>query len=164
MRYIMREKIFSLADKFYIKDEMDSPRYYVEAKLFSIGDKLRMYDLEGTELMYIEQKLFKFLPEFNIFRNGKQVARVKKEFTFFKPKFNIESVYGDFTIEGDIFAYKFEILKNGRPVAFVNKKWFSFSDTYSVEIVDQEDHPFILALVIVLDQVLHDNKNNSNNG
>lgn len=160
MRYILRQKIFALSDKFYIKDEGDRPKYYVEGRLFTFGDKLKLFDLEGTELMYIEQKLFRFLPEYYIYRVGKLVAKVKKEFTFFRPKFNIESAYGDFTIEGDIFAHDFTILKDRKPVASVSKKWLSFSDTYYVDIADDEDHPFILSLVIVLDQVFHDNHNN----
>lgn len=161
MRYILRQKIFSLSDKFYIKDEKENPRYYVESKIFSFGDKLKLFDLEGTELTYIEQKVLRFLPEYNIYKLGKLVATVKKELTFFRPKFNIESKYGDFTIEGDFFGHDFSILKNGKPVAFVSKKWFSFTDTYCVDIVADEDHPFILSLAIVLDQVLHDNHNNN---
>jgi len=52
-------------------------------------------------------------------------------------------------------------MKNGVPVAVVSKKFFSFSDTYGVDIADNENHAFILALVIVIDQVLHDNENNN---
>jgi len=161
MRYILRQKIFSLSDKFYIKDERDNPKYYVEGKIFSLGDKLKLFDLEGTELIYIEQKLLRLLPEYNIYKYGKLLARVKKELTLFRPKFNIESDYGNFTIEGDFFGHDFSILKNGKPVAFVSKKWLSLSDTYYVDIVADEDHPFILSLAIVLDQVLHDDENNN---
>ena len=32
------------------------------------------------------------------------------------------------------------------------------SDTYGVDIADDEDYGFILALVIVIDQVLHDDE------
>lgn len=156
MRYILRQKIFSFSDKFYIEDETGNSRYYVESKIFSFGDKLKLFDLEGTELTYIEQKMLTFLPEFNIYMKEKLVARVKKEFTFFKPKFNIESIYGNFIIQGEIFAHEFSIIKNGKPVAFVSKKWMSFSDTYYVDISDEEDHPFILSLAIVLDQILYD--------
>jgi len=161
MKYKLRQEIFSLSDKFYIENEIGSPEYYVESKIFSFGDKLKLFDLEGKELIYIEQKILTFLPEFNIYRNGKLVGRVKKEFTFFKPKFNIESVYGDFTLEGDIFAHDFNIIKNGKPVAFVTKKWISLSDTYHVDISDEEDQPFILSLVIVLDQILYDDNNHN---
>ncbi|MBE6068820.1 MAG: hypothetical protein E7211_14155 [Clostridium lundense] len=162
MKYKIRQKVFSFADNFIIKDESDRPWFVVKGKFFSIGDKLAIEDLDGNQLFYIEQKLFKLLPEYHIFQNDIQVAKVKKEFTFLKPKFCIESKFGEYEVNGDIFSYSFQVLKNKKIVATVNKKWFAFSDTYGVDIIDKENHAFLLTLVIVIDQVIHD-KNNSNN-
>jgi len=160
LKYLIREKIFSFGDNFTIKDEFDNDVFFVRGKVFSLGDKLTLEDALGNEVVYIEQKLFKFLPEYSIFLSGKYAARVKKEFSFFRPKFYIDSNMGQFTIDGDIFSHNFQILKNGIPIAMVSKQFFAFSDAYGVDISDNEDQDFILALVIVLDQVLHDDKNN----
>lgn len=127
----------------------------------SFGDKFRIEDLNGNELAYIEQEVFRFLPEYNIYSSGQHLAQVKKELTFFKPNFRISSSYGDYQMYGDFFAHEFQIIKNGIVVATVSKKWFSFSDTYMVDIRNEENHPFILALVIVVDQVLHDNEDSN---
>ncbi len=159
MRYQIRQKIFSFGDNFTIKDESGQDNYIVRGKVFSFGDKLKIEDMHGNELVYIEQQLFRFLPEYNIFAGGQHMAMVKKEFTFFKPKFIINSQLGAYEIEGDIFSHDFTILKNGMIVAVVSKQWFSFSDTYGVDISGNEDQAFMLALVIVIDQVLHDDKN-----
>lgn len=162
MRYQIRQRIFSLGDNFVIKGENDEPRFIVKGKVLSFGDKLSLQDLNGNELFYIEQKLFKFLPEYYIFHNGMNVANVKKEFSFFKPKFHIESQYGTYSMEGDIFGHDFNVLKDGRTAAYVSKKWFAFSDTYGVDIDDHEDQAFLLALVIVIDQVIHDSDGHNN--
>ncbi|KGK87772.1 LURP-one-related family protein [Clostridium sp. HMP27] len=162
MKYKIRQKVFSFADNFIIKDESDRPWFVVKGKFFSIGDKLAIEDLDGNQLFYIEQNLFKLLPEYHIFQSNIQVAKVKKELTFFKPKFSIESKFGEYEVNGDIFSYSFQVIKNKRIVATVNKKWFTFADTYGVNIIDEENHPFLLTLVIVIDQVVHD-KSNSNN-
>lgn len=158
MRYIVRQRIFSFGDNFAIKDEMENDRYIVQGKVFSFGDKLRLLDLVGNELFYIEQQLFRFMPEYYIYAGGQQVASVKKQLTFFTPKFIIDSIYGGYNIEGSIFAYDFQIYKDGKEVATINKQWFAFSDCYGIEIADGEDHAFILTLAIVLDQILHDNE------
>ncbi|WP_304943498.1 LURP-one-related family protein [Vallitalea guaymasensis] len=50
-------------------------------------------------------------------------------------------------------------MKNGNIVATVSKEFFSFSDTYGVDVNDNEDYGFIIALVIVIDQIIHDNNN-----
>lgn len=161
MKYIIKERIFTLTDKFIIEDEEGYPRYEVVGKLLSLGNKLCIYDLDGEELVYIEQKLLKLLPEYNIYQKGHLVGKVKKEFTFLKPSFVIESSYGNFTLQGDILHHDFDILKDGRSVAWINKRWLSFSDTYSVEISDLVDQAFILAIVIVLDQIFYDGNNNN---
>lgn len=161
MRYLIKEKIFSFADRFRIEDEQGYPRYEVVGKILSLGNKLNIYDMNGIELIYIEQKIFRFLPEYLIFKEDNLVAKVKKELTFFKPKFIIESSYGNYSIEGDVFHHNFNILSNGKAIAWISKKWVSLSDTYSVEILDEEDQAFILSIVIVLDQIFYDgNKNN----
>lgn len=156
MRYLIRQKIFSFGDSFTIKNEMEEDCFRVQGKVFSFGNKLHLTDMQGYELYYIEQRLFRFLPEYTIYQKGNPVATVKKNFTLFRPSFDINSVYGNFNIDGNFFAYDFTIFKNGSPAAIISKKWFSFSDSYGVSISDDEDAAFMLALVIVLDQVYHD--------
>lgn len=163
MRYVVKQRIFSFGDSFTIRDEAGNDHFLVKGKVFTFGDKLRIYDMQDRELVYIEQKLFRFLPEYRIYFSGQPVAIVKKEFSFFKPRFHIESTMGEYVVQGSFWGMEFEIFKDGQKVAQVSKKWFSWSDTYGVEIADNENAPFMLALVIVLDQVLHDNKNNNNN-
>ena len=161
MRYLIKEKIFTFADRFRIEDDEGYPQYEVVGKILSLGNKLHIYDMNEKELVYIEEKIFRFLPEYTIYREDNIIGKIKKELTFFIPKFRIESSYGQFTIEGDVFHHSFNILKNGKPIAWISKKWISLSDTYSVDIVDEEDHPFILSIVIILDQIFYDgNKNN----
>ncbi|MTI47172.1 LURP-one-related/scramblase family protein [Sporosalibacterium faouarense] len=160
MRYEVRQKVFSFGDDFTIKDSNEYDQFIVKGKVFSLGDKLKVTDMEGNEVTSIEQQLMSFLPKYHIYTNGQLRATVKKELSFFKPKFYIESSTGNYSMEGNILAYDFNILKNGEIIAIVNKGWFTFSDTYGVDIVDNEDQGFILSLVIVIDQVLHDKKSN----
>lgn len=158
MKYLVRQKVFSFRDSFTIKNEFGDDCFNVYGKILSFGNKLTLTDLQGRELYYIEQRLFRLLPEYTIYQNGVPVANVKRIFRLFRPSFNITSNYGDFNIDGNLWAYDFSIFKNGVPVAIISKKWFSFSDTYGVSINDNEDAAFMLALVIVLDQVYHDGK------
>lgn len=159
MRYQIREKLFSFTDDFIIKNQYDQPAFNVVGKFLSIGHKLNMQDLNGNLLYYIEQKLFKLLPEYYIYDSmGNQVAKVKKQFTFFTPKFEIESNYGSYELNGDIFDHDFEIVKDNSICAVISKQWFSISCTYGVDINENEDQAFILSLIIVLDKVMDDHK------
>jgi uncharacterized protein YxjI len=158
MRYQIRQRIFSLGDNFTIKNEYGDELFRVRGKVFSLGDKLSIESMSGQEIVYIEQRLFKFLPQYSIYMNGSEVATVKKEFSFFTPRFHIGSSFGSYEMEGEIFSHEFQIFNNGKEVAHVSKAWFSFSDTYGVDISDSENQAFMLAMVIVIDQVLHDKK------
>lgn len=161
MKYLVRQKLFALNDSFYITNNHKEPVFQIEGKIFSLGNKLNIYDMSGNQLIYIEQKLFKFLSEYEIYEANRVVASVKKKLSFFKPKIDIVSDYGNFQIKGNVFAYDFSILRDGRVIADVNKKLISFSDTYSVRIAEGEKDDFILSLVIVIDQIFHDNNHNN---
>lgn len=119
--------------------------------------------------MKINQALLHFHPTYNILsaRHGdsdRQLAVVKKEFSFFHGKFNINSVYGEYNIEGlDIMNHSFVITKQGQVVATISKKFFSLADTYGVEVAANEDQAFILALAIVIDQVIDENRQSQTN-
>lgn len=163
MKYIVKEKIFSIGDNFTIKNSNGENVFQVISKVLTIGDKLRIVDMQGREHIYIEQKIFKFLPEYSIFQGDNLIAQVKKKVTFFNHRFVIESIMGDYEIDGNVLAHDFFIMKNGNEVANIKKAWISWSDTYEVQVDPVENQAFILALCIVLDQIIHDDKNRNNN-
>jgi uncharacterized protein YxjI len=87
---------------------------------------------------------------------GKEVATIKKRFTLFHHKLDILSDFGDFVIDGDLFAHRFSITSNGKIVVDFSKKWVSWGDSYEISIFPEEHVDFYLALVIMIDNCLHD--------
>lgn len=158
MKYIIRQKMFSLGDSFSIKDESGNDIFIVRRQLLSIGKKLRIFDMAGNELCYIEQALFRFMPEYNIYIAGQHIVNVKKKFAFFRHAFVIEGTNNQYKIEGDFFAHEFNIIKNSKIIARISKKYFSFTDTYGIDVDNGEDQVTTLALAIVIDMVCHDNE------
>jgi uncharacterized protein YxjI len=126
MRYVIRQKVFSLGDSFTIKDEFGNDVFMVRQQLLSFGKKLRIYDMAGNELCYIEQKLFRFIPEYDIYISGSLIANVKKKLAFFRHDFVITSSGGQFYVNGDIWEHEFEIFRESRPVAHISKTFFFF--------------------------------------
>ncbi|MDP4092316.1 MAG: LURP-one-related family protein [Bacillota bacterium] len=158
MRYIVRQKIFSLGDSFAIKDITGNDVFIVRSQVLSLGHKLRIFDLSGNELCFIEQKLFRFMPEYNIYIAGQQVANIKKKFAFLKNDFVINTNdMTQYVVQGDFWAHEFNLVKNGRITARISKQFFAMSDTYGVDIEDGEDQISNLALAIVIDMACHDN-------
>ncbi len=156
MRFIIKQKAWSLAGGFRIFDETEQPVYQVNGKFLSIGDKLKFADMAGQVLAEIHQKLLSLKPKYEIYRNGEHFASIVKEFSWLNSRFTLD-VPGpnDYQITGGFWEYEYEFLRNNVIVASVSKEFFSFTDTYGVNIIDGEDNVAILATIIVIDMICH---------
>jgi len=156
MRFLMRQKVWSFADDFTIKDEAGADVARVVGRVFSFGDKLTFFDLAGAELARIEQVMMSWGPTYEIHRGGQLAAVVKKKlFTLFRTEFTVD-VPGpnDLIAEGDFTDHEYTFQRSGTPVARVSKQWFAWSDTYGIELADGEDPLLIIASTVVIDMVL----------
>lgn len=129
------------------------------AGTFEPHEKLSDADLRRRALYKIHQNGIRLLDQFHILSardedSDRPVASVRQKLTFFKHSYNVYSDHGEYKIKGlDAFDHAFVVKnKDNRTIAIVNKKYMSIADSYGVEIIEseQDDHAFILALVIVL--------------
>jgi len=153
MRYMMKQKMWSLADTFTIKNDQGEDVASVVGQVMSFGDKLTFYDVQNNELAFITQKLMSWGPTYEIYRSGELAAVVKQKlFTFMRTEFTID-VPGpdDLTAEGDFTDHEYFFVRGGGTVATVSKAWFQWTDTYGVELLDSEDAVLILASTVVID-------------
>ena len=159
VRYIMKQKIWSLGDTFTIRDEGEKEVFVVRGKAFSWGDKLSFQDIEGRELAYISQKLLSWKPRYEIYRDGSLFAEVVKEFTFLKAQYTLD-VPGpnDYTIRGDFLDHEYVFERSGEQAAQVSKKFWAWTDVYGVDIREGEDDVALLATCVVIDLVSHNGK------
>ena len=154
----MRQRVFSWGDKFEIYDSAGNVKYYVEGEVFTFGKKLHLYDVAGNELAYIEQKIFTFLPKYFIHMPGRETVEVVKEFTFFKPEYN---VYGpDWKVVGDFWDHDYEVCDGKAVVAHVYKEWFTWGDAYAINFGFGADEVMALSVVLVIDACIEAQRNN----
>jgi uncharacterized protein YxjI len=157
MKYIMKDKFFSLGDNYEIKTEDEKLAYTVQGKFLSFGNKLDVLDASGKKLAFIEQKLLSMMPRYRLYKGGLMFAEVMQKFTWFKKNFLLD-VPGpnDYTIKGDFWGHKYKFYRSGKVVAKVDKKMFSWSGTYGVDIIEGEDDLSIISTVIIIDLVSND--------
>ena len=158
MRYLLKQRLFSLGGSFQVRNERSEQVFSVEGAPFSFGRQLTFRDAGGGELAFIRQKLLSWGPTYEIYRDGRLFAEVRKElFSFFRHVFTID-VPGpdDLTAEGDFFELDYAFSRGGATVAVVSRGWFSVPDAYGVEIADGEDDVLILAAAVVIDMVRAD--------
>ncbi|MDO9628580.1 MAG: LURP-one-related family protein [Acholeplasmataceae bacterium] len=159
--FYLKQKVFSLTDRYKVFDENQNVVYYVKSKVFSIHRKMKFIDQSNDEVIYnFKRKLFYIMPNYLMLdANLNQIALVKRKFSFFRPKVFVEKEGMNFNIEGDYFAHSFQVFNGMEEVASVTKKWLSWGDSYQITIHDDKNDVFYLALVILIDSMFHDNKN-----
>ena len=157
MRYVLKQKFWSLGEDFRILDAAGQDAFFVDGRAFSWGDKLSFRDMQGNELAFIRQKLLSWGPTYEIERDGRLIAVVKKKlFTLLRCRFTVD-VPGpdDLEAQGSFLDHEYTFERAGQTLAQVSKKWFSWTDTYGVDITAAADSVLILASAIVIDMVCH---------
>jgi uncharacterized protein YxjI len=151
--YLIRERMFRLAESSDITDETGQPVLHVDGKIVSLHNRLILRDRAGHEVAQVHRKLATLRPTYAITIDGKNVAEVRQHlFTPFREKLTI-AVPGDRDMEmtGDLLSHEFTIQRDGQTAATISKRWISLTDTYAVDVVPGGNDLLILASVLALD-------------
>ena len=151
MQLYMKQKVFSLKDKFTIQNSLGEDKYFVEGKVISFGKKLHIKDTTGNELAFVKQKVLTIMPKFAVEIDGQQVAVIKKKFSF-KPKYAIDGL--GWEVQGDFFSHDYVIVENGNPIVAIHKKLMSWGDAYELDITDESKEVLAVAVVLAIDAVM----------
>ena len=149
MKLLFKQRLFSWFDSYDIYNEAGETVYTVKGQL-SWGHCLKIFDTYGNEIGTVKERILTFLPKFEIYLGDKYIGCISKEFTFLKPKYNID--YNGWHIEGDFFEGDYSILsQGGQNIATVSKQLFNLTDTYIIDVNDSQDALCALMLVLAID-------------
>lgn len=149
MRLLIKQRVFSWTDSYDIYDENGNVRYFVKAKLIALGHQLHVYDANQNEIGMIKQKLLTFLPAFEIEIGGRTVGKIQKEFSFFKPRYEIDC--NGWRVEGDFLGWDYDVYSGCSSIIHISKELLHFGDTYVIDIANPEDELMGMMLVIAID-------------
>jgi uncharacterized protein YxjI len=157
MRYVMRQKVLSLAASFTIKDENDRDAYHVKGESFRFGNKLSFQNTKGNELVHIDQRPLNWTPTYELWRDGGLLATVERAlFSGLRHRFTI-GVRGssDLEAEGNFLDHEYIFTRADQTVAILRRRWLAFTATCGIEIDEGEDQALILASAVVVELVCH---------
>ena len=82
--------------------------------------------------------------------NNCYVGCISKEFSFFRPKFNLD--YNGWRVEGDWLEWDYSIVNSENlNIATVSKQIFNWTDTYVIDLYFSHDALCVLMLVLAID-------------
>ena len=149
MKMLFKQRFFSWLDSYDIYAEDGSTLFTVKGVL-SWGHCLKIFDAYGNELGKVQEEVLTFLvPKFHMFLGENHIGTIRKEFTFFKPKFTLDM--NGWEVDGDWFEWDYEVNEGGRHVATVSKELFNWTDTYAIDVDKDEDALIVLMIVLAID-------------
>lgn len=159
MRFTLKERVFSLRESFYVRDDQNNSIFEVTGRLISLRDSLALNDMQGNTVASITEKRLSLRPVYTISRPNGPDAKVKKDFiNIMREGFtvDIDGDAPDIRIQGDILDHNYTMTSNDVTVAQVSKKWVSMRDSYVVDVADGADAELLVACAIVVDRIAHE--------
>ena len=98
MRLLFKQRMFSWFDSYDIYNEEGETVYVVKGQM-SWGHCLKIFDAQGCEVGTVKERILSFLPKFELYKGDTYVGCISKEFSFFRPRYNIDC--NGWNIEGN---------------------------------------------------------------
>ena len=149
MKLLFKQRFFTWFDSYDIYNENGDTLYTVEGQM-SWGHCLHIIDRNGTHIATVQEKVFRLLPKFELYMGDNLIGCIEKEFTFFRPSYNID--FNSWKVEGEIFEWDYNIINPQEEiVAVITKELFHFTDTYVIDVKNDSDALYALMLTLAID-------------
>jgi len=158
-RYKISQKLISIGDDFWIENATGQNVFKVDGKVFRLRKTLEIEDAKGEKLIQIKERILAIKDSMVIEdAQGRDIATIKKALiTPLRDKWDVNVKGGkDLVVQGDILDLEYDIRQGRKKIADVSKKWFTITDTYGVEIAEGQNDILILAIVVAIDMMAHD--------
>ena len=117
-RFVMREKLLSIGDDFWIEDEQGESVYKVDGKAVRLRQTFVLEDAAGNEVARIQEKKLSVRDKVVVERDGEAVATVHKALVGIRDRFAIDVAGGaDLKAQGNVVDHEYEIKRDGDTVA-----------------------------------------------
>ena len=158
--FYLKQKAIAFRGSYKILDEEQNVLYECKASVFRIPTRVEIFDVKRQEIVYmLDRKLFTFLPKHYLKTpSGEIVATMSQRFAIGRRRVSIDSIHGQFEVQGNFWAHDFGIFSEKGEIASIRKKLISWGDTYQITIHTNEHVDFFLALVVMIDRKFHTNK------
>lgn len=160
MKVYIKNRVFSLGQGSSVVDENKNALFNVKGRAISITRKKFLYDANGQLLYSIRNKWINFFVHkaYIYDASGSKIATVKDKWFNVNQEYFVMGYKDEIKIQGKFFGLTSQILRNGNVIGTVRRQITFIADAFELE-ADERDIPFLIALVVALDNI-HDNRTN----
>ena len=154
MKLYVKNKLGSIGGSSKVLNENNEPAYKVKGKIFSITRKKRICDLDGNVLYRVRNKYWHFFLKsaFIYDADGEKIVTVKRKLRL-KSDYSVQGTQDEIKIDGTIFGWNFKVIKNGEIIGTIKRNFTVFVDAFEIDVDNPDDAPFMIALVIAIDNI-----------
>jgi uncharacterized protein YxjI len=154
-RYLLREKLLSIGDDFWIENDRGERIFHVDDKVLRVRDTVLIKDRDGNEQIRLQKRLLRARDTMAIERGGDKVATVRKAIIApLRDRFTIDlEDGGSLEAQGNILDHEYQITRDGIPVANISKRWFRVRESYGVAVAPGQDDALVLAIAVCIDHL-----------
>lgn len=154
-RYMMRKRMFSIGQDFWIETGDGRPAFKVDGRALSLRSMLVLEDPAGAELYRAQRRLMQIKATMEVERGDAVVATIRKAmFVLFGERFEIDLADGSrLDGTGSISNHEYRILRGQELIASVSKQWFTVPQTFGIEIAPGQDDALLIAISACLDEM-----------
>lgn len=160
MKVYIKNRVFSLGQGSSVVDENKNALFNVKGRAISITRKKFLYDANGQLLYSIRNKWINFFVHkaYIYDASGSKIATVKDKWFNVNQEYFVLGYKDEIKIQGKFFGLTSQILRNGNVIGTVRRQITFIADAFELE-ADERDIPFLIALVVALDNI-HDKRTN----
>ncbi len=150
--------------KIEVKDEQGNTLYWTKSSIIAVKDKTDLFDAAGKPVAHLEkQPVSLHEKHFVTMEDGRQFTLSNELFHVFKDVTNIQGL--GWQLQGNVIGLNFMLFDQiGEPVAAIGQKAVSLHNRYSIDLYQTQDEAAVVAIVIQLQKMLNDRRENRNSG
>lgn len=163
MDLMIRNKWITLRGSSVVRDENENDVMKVKGKFFTVTRKKFVQTLEGETKFIVRNKFWRLFAyrAYVMTPDKHKVARIRRKIFSFHDRYFIQSDIGELEIKGNILLHDYHIYLNGEEVGHIARK-ISLRDSYVLHLEEGIDPEFYLALVIAIDNISDQRRENAN--
>ena len=164
MDLMIRNKWITLRGSSIVRDENENDVMQVKGKFFTVTRKKFVQTLDGETKFIVRNKFWRLFAyrAYIMTPDKHKVARIRRKIFSFHDRYFIESEMGQLEIKGNILLHDYHIYLNGEEVGHIARK-ISLRDSYVLHLEEGIDPTFYLALVIAIDNITDQRRENAAN-
>lgn len=157
MKIYIKNKLISFGGSSVAVDENGNKVFKIKGKwiLFSPTRKKKIYDKSGKLLYVIRNKWFNWwnTRTFIFDSNKQKIATIRNNIKLSDgAKYVVEGYKDEISFDGKLFSGHMKIVSNGNIIGQLTREFTVVRDSFCLE-ADEENLPFLTALVVAIDNI-----------